>query len=580
MIAIMRSVANVFRIAGGGRPRIGAVALVLVGALLGTAPALRAQTLPLTVRGHNLYAGARPAYLFGQGFWHAVVKGGFDMGAEADWYRPYGVNLTRVKTITSRIVPSTSTTPENPWVRLATGKYDLDRFNETFWKRLDAFLQNNAETGRYVLLQIFDEVITKEGDDAWDRHPLNPDNHINGLTLPRTGQRGTPDIYDLRNTRLLDYYQRYLGRLLESTYQYRHVIYEISNEYTGTKEFLDWVLARIRAFEKARQVDLLVTNMSCTPTLFNHEASAPDIDLLDFWHAPRSIRTLRIDEIYANVTSLRASVSKPLLTGRIGLEPDRNDATPNYRRVARAQLWAILMAGGVAATTKEDYAGIENGPPAYNLDAKWETQGFLGLHLLLHNLWQTGVFQARNDIILSRPFTDVWAAAVGHEWVVYMVDVAGPGGGTLRLRNLPTGRYTAKLYDPGLGQVLRVDRLGVVDGTASIEVDPVSLGDRVVWLTPEPFDVAARWEEQGGRRRCLIELRDFASSGVFHAIFLNGKDVSTVILPLFRPTAALPGGGLQFATPWMPLPGGVYELVVWVQGSLGTDRSILRMQVD
>jgi len=532
------------------------------------------QAPPLKIQGRNLYQGNQPAYLFGQGFWHAAVKGGFDFNAEADWYVPYRANLTRIKTVTTRILKSSKYTPENPWILLSTGKYDLNTFNETFWKRLDQLIKKNEATGRIVLLQIFDEVTMKKGTDAWDRHPLNPANNVNNLTnMPGKGQDGRPEVYDVTNTKLMDYYQRYIGRLLESTYKYGNVIFEICNEYSGTTVFLDKVLGWIQTFEKNKKVDLLVTNMSCTQKLWDHENKSSHIDLLDFWHAPRSIRTFKVEEIYNYVTSLRAGTTKPVFAGRIGLEPDKTYSSPHFRRVARSQLWAILMAGGVAASTKEDNNNIENGPPVYNIDDKWEAEGFLGMHTVLDNLWQTGVLTPRQDLILSKPFTQNWAATVGHEVLVYLL---APGGGTLALKNLPNGIYTVKVFALDPCQVQSVERFRITQGLFSIPIKAINEGDCVIWLTPEPFDVTSRWEEQNGLHRGVIEIRDIHLFS--HTILLNGRDVSKDILPLFGRIYPLKKG-VQIMTPWIKFPHGVYELEVWIHGPEMSDRSIMRMHV-
>jgi len=541
---------------------------------------LGAQSPVLQVRGQNLYANGRPVYPFGQGFWQAVVKGGFDFRKEAEWYRPYRANFTRVKTVTTRIVPSASYTPENPWVRLANGKYDLSQFNATFWKRLDDLLTQNGQRGRFVLLQMFDAVTMKKGSEQWDRHPLNPANNINNLKLPGKGQQGLPDVWDVNNKELMDVHQRYLERLLESTVHHKHVIYEICNEYSGTQDFLQFVLGVVRSVEASKKVDLLVTDMPSTAALWDYEVKSPDIELLDFWHAPRAIRTLTVQQIHDVVTSLRASTSKPVLAGRIGPEPDTTNASPHYRRVARAELWAILMAGGVAATTKEDYTGIENGPPAYDVDDQWEAEGFLGMHVVLDNLGHTDVIRDRSDLLATKPFAYTWAATVGQEILAYMGDHSGPGGGSLALRNLAPGRYTAKVFAPDPAQILHVYRLDIKNGQTTIEISPVNRGDRVVWLTPEPFDVTARWEEQNGLRRFAIELRDFSSPVLSYSVFLNGLDVTPFVVPLLRDVSVLPGNGLRVATAWIPFPRGVYELEVWVHGPPVTDRSLLRMRVE
>jgi hypothetical protein len=202
------------------------------------------------------------------------------------------------------------------------------------------------------------------------------------------------------------------------------------------------------------------------------------------------------------------------------------------------------------------------------------------MHVVLDNLGHADVIRARNDLLGSKPFAYTWAATVGQEIVVYMGDYSGLGGGPLALRNLAPGRYTAKVFAPDPARILNVYRLDATNGRTTIEISPVNRGDRAVWLTPEPFDVTARWEEQSGFRRFAIELRDFQAPSMAYSVFLNGLDVTQFALPLFSDVSVLPGNGLRVATPWIPFPRGVYELEVRIHAPPVTDRSLLRMRVE
>lgn len=556
-----------------GHPNLLLVAMVVIATFSGQMTTADAQRLQVV--GTELRYGGRPVYLYGQGFWQAVVKGGFDVKAEARWYQPYRANLTRIKLVTTRVLPSSQYTPENPWYLRNDGKYDLSRWNPVFWQRLDDFLKENLAQKRFVILQLFDEVTMKSGRDQWDRHPLNPRHNVNGLGIPYGNTQGMPEVYDTNNVRVMDVHRKLVEEVLLRTSQYGHIIYEVCNEYGGTKDFLRDVLGWISSYEQQNSLDLPVCNMPNTPALFAFEQTHPAIDLMDFWHTPASIRSLDAPQLYNVVTSLYASNAKPIIAGRIGPEPDKSQPSSWQRRIARQALWALYMGGARGATTKEDYSGIENGPPAYNEDDEWESVGFLGLQAVNDNLWHTGGLKPAQQYLNSSPYLSVWFAELGREFVGYVI---GSGSGDVRLRNLPAGRYTLKLFDPETGNVTAASRFSTFDGTATIPIGSLGNRDDVAFtLTPELFDVTVRYERNGANYRSIIELQDAVAVG--YSVKLNGIDVSRDILYLYGPEI-LPNGRIRLKTPWVQFPKGVFELDVTVHGPFSSDRSVNRMRVE
>ncbi len=540
--------------------------------------AVDAQTPRLNVRGNELFYGDQPVYPFGQGFWHAVVKGGFDVTREANWYAPFQANFTRVKIVTTRIKAGATWKPENPWLLLTNNKYDLTRWNNTFWSRLDTFLRRNEQSGRFVILQIVDDVTMKQGTDAWDLHPLNPNRNINNLGLPGNGVSGKPDVYDVNDSRVMDVHRQLLNEVLNRTKQFGNVIYEIGNEYAGTKQFFDEMVAEIKAFEQFHNIDLLVTNMPSTVAQFDHEASHPDVDLLDFWHAPKSIRSLAPNQLHATMTSLYAKYgTKPLIAGRIGPEPDTEKDTPTWRGIARRDFWAILLGGGRGATTKEDEDDIENGPSAYDVSEDWEAEGILGLQTVLDNLLLQGPIEPRQQLVYSNGFQWTWASSSGPEFIAY---VAGAGQGNVELTGVPASRYTVKVYDPERAQLLTTSRITVPSsGRVSVPVGALSSSDdRAVWLTPEPFDVSIRWEQLGNTYRLVLEGQDLP--GLYGlSVRLNG--VAEIVPWIQKVGVVTPiTGGIRITTPYLALPPkAVYSFELTAFGPTWTDRSVSRLWV-
>lgn len=165
-----------------------------------------------------------------------------------------GVNYARVWTVLPWIADNPSI--RFPWARSGTagarvgGNYfDLNSFDATYWSELTSMIQYAESKGVMVQLQVFDEVGFESGGDRWDKHPLNPANHLSlnaTSVLPSgTGASGTGTIYDTSNTELMNLLQAYVQKMVQSTCGYTNVIYEIANEttanWTWQKKWIDYI---------------------------------------------------------------------------------------------------------------------------------------------------------------------------------------------------------------------------------------------------------------------------------------------------------------------------------------------------
>ncbi|MEZ6073352.1 MAG: hypothetical protein R3C10_24530 [Pirellulales bacterium] len=61
------------------------------------------------------------------------------------------------------------------------GKFDLDQWNDEYWKRFDDMLRWTAEREIFVQIEVFDrfDYTDSGGRDHWQRHPYNPKNNVN-----------------------------------------------------------------------------------------------------------------------------------------------------------------------------------------------------------------------------------------------------------------------------------------------------------------------------------------------------------------------------------------------------------------
>jgi hypothetical protein len=124
-----------------------------------------------------------------------------------------------------------------------TGLYDLDRWDDIYWKQFRDFLEMTAERDIIVQIEIWDR--WDYGPNSYgvggSGHPLNPDNNINYTRqetgLPEKGDmsypifRTVPELDDVPV--VLAYQEAYVQKMLSISLAYPHVLYCVSNETTS-----------------------------------------------------------------------------------------------------------------------------------------------------------------------------------------------------------------------------------------------------------------------------------------------------------------------------------------------------------
>ena len=128
------------------------------------------------------------------------------------------------------------------------GLYDLNRWNDEYWRRFSAFLEETAK--RDIIVQIEIWATFDYYRDNWDINPFNPVNNINYDTrrskLPEVVE--THPIYTENNffrsvpaqmaiIPVLEYQQKFVDKILSYTLKYDHILYCMDNE---TSVSSDW----------------------------------------------------------------------------------------------------------------------------------------------------------------------------------------------------------------------------------------------------------------------------------------------------------------------------------------------------
>ncbi|NLF69386.1 MAG: hypothetical protein GX575_10075 [Candidatus Anammoximicrobium sp.] len=154
-----------------------------------------------------------------------------------------------------------------PFRQLADGKYDLDQWNDEYWKRFENMLRWTGERAVLVQIEVWDRF--DYARDHWEPHPYNPKNNVN-YTYEQAGfvehypdhpgRNKQPFFFTTpkqrNNAVVLPYQQRFVDKLLSYSLQYDHVLYCMDNETSGQEAWGAYWAGHIRqrAAEAGKQV--------------------------------------------------------------------------------------------------------------------------------------------------------------------------------------------------------------------------------------------------------------------------------------------------------------------------------------
>lgn len=125
----------------------------------------------------------------------------------------------------------------HPWPRTGPAvaldgkpRFDLNRFNDAYFKRLRSRIEAAGQRGIYVSIMLFEGWGLQFVPNGWKAHPFNPANNINGI-----GKEVNPDgkgleIYELSIPSITTIQEAYVRRVMDTVHGLDNVLFEISNE--------------------------------------------------------------------------------------------------------------------------------------------------------------------------------------------------------------------------------------------------------------------------------------------------------------------------------------------------------------
>ncbi len=199
---------------------------------------------------------SEPVLLLGASDYHNIFQRP-DLIEHLDRMQSFGGNYVRNTMASRELLPDHSDLwpyhiverTDDPLVNL----YDLDRWNDEYWRRFATMLEETHKRGIIVEIELWERHDTYRSRDqaGWLRHPYNPDNNIN-LTAEESGLP-TGEWHDPRNhtghpffnsvpglmdlPKVLRYQEAFIDKLLSYTVDYDHILYNMNNETLEPVEF-------------------------------------------------------------------------------------------------------------------------------------------------------------------------------------------------------------------------------------------------------------------------------------------------------------------------------------------------------
>ena len=162
----------------------------------------------------------------------------------------------------------------NVWpFKQVNGKYNLDQWNEEYWRRFENFLESTYQRDIVVQIELWATYDFKP-DNRWQQNPFHPKNNIN-YTVDETGlpkQVNSRPGYcensffwsvpaERNQKTVLKYQRRFVDKMLSYSLKFGHVLYSMDNETSVTPQWGKYWSEYIKAKPKRTGVTVQTTEM-------------------------------------------------------------------------------------------------------------------------------------------------------------------------------------------------------------------------------------------------------------------------------------------------------------------------------
>ena len=163
-----------------------------------------------------------------------------------------------------------------PFLRLANGKFDLDRWNPEYWNRFQNLLKLTSERDIIVQIEIWDRF--DHSQDFWLSSPWNPVNNVSYTTLESGLEGSYPEHpwldlqpffhtppgmpkFQSRLDLIRKYQEAFVRKLLAYSLPYGNVLYCMDNETSTPPEWGKYWIDFVKSEAAKSKVEIFATDM-------------------------------------------------------------------------------------------------------------------------------------------------------------------------------------------------------------------------------------------------------------------------------------------------------------------------------
>ena len=142
-----------------------------------------------------------------------------------------------------------------PYAKADSGKYDLSRFNEAYFRRLREHVAAARDRGVYVSVMLFQgwSIYSHGYGNPWPVHPFNKANNVNGIDGDADGDGEGKEVHSLRVPAVTRIQEAYLRKVVDTVNDLDNVLYEVTNETANhSKEWQYHVIRYVKEYEKGK----------------------------------------------------------------------------------------------------------------------------------------------------------------------------------------------------------------------------------------------------------------------------------------------------------------------------------------
>jgi len=254
-------------------------------------------------------------------------------------------------------------------------KFDLNMWDEAYFKRLKDFMKKASECGVVVEFDLFSSIY---GNEQWTLCPMNPKNNINKLDTI-----AWQELLSLKHPDYVAHQEIMIRKIVTELNEFDNLYYEICNEPYITKieqNWQDFVVKTIVATEEHLPVKHLISQ-NIENGYKKVESFNPNVSILNFHYSnPKTVT----DNYHLNVA----------------IGDNETGFNGNADEPYRLEMWAFLAAGGTLYNHL-DYsfcAGYEDGTFKYP-----STQPGGGSQSLRNQISFAGKYLNNFDLLATKP---------------------------------------------------------------------------------------------------------------------------------------------------------------------------------